>query len=62
MKSEKQPIWYKGTNVNEAVERFTVGQDREMDMFLARFDVIGTMAHIRMLESIGLLTDRKSVV
>ena len=56
MKSENQPVWYKGTDVNEAVERFTVGLDREMDMFLARFDVIGTVAHIRMLESIGLLT------
>ena len=57
MKSENQPIWYKGTNVNEAIERFTVGFDREMDMYLAQFDVMGTMAHIRMLESIGLLTN-----
>ena len=56
MKSENQPVWYKGTNVNEAVERFTVGQDREMDMYLAQYDVMGTMAHIRMLQSIGLLT------
>ncbi|MDR1153828.1 MAG: argininosuccinate lyase [Bacteroidales bacterium] len=56
MKSENQPVWYKGTNVNEAVERFTVGLDREMDMYLAQFDVMGTMAHIRMLEHIGLLT------
>ena len=48
-------IWYKGTNVNEAIERFTVGLDREMDMYLARFDVLGTIAHIRMLESVGLL-------
>ena len=54
-KSENKPVWYKGTGVNEAVERFTVGMDREMDMYLARFDVIGTVAHIRMLESIGLL-------
>ena len=56
MKSENQPVWYKGTNVNEAIERFTIGRDREMDLYLARFDVTGTMAHIRMLESIGLLT------
>ena len=62
MKSENQPIWYKGTNVNEAVERFTVGRDREMDIHLARFDVIGTMAHIRMLESIGLLTGEELCV
>ena len=59
MKSENQPVWYKGTNVNEAVERFTVGRDREMDMYLAPFDVMGTMAHIRMLESIGLLTSKE---
>jgi len=54
-----QPIWYKGINVNEAVERFTVGQDRVMDMFLAPFDVMGSMAHIRMLQSIGLLTSEE---
>jgi len=56
MKPENQPIWYKGTDVHDAVERFTVGLDREMDMYLAQFDVIGSMAHIRMLQSIGLLT------
>jgi len=59
MKAENQPIWYKGTNVNEAVERFTVGHDREMDMYLASFDVMGTMAHIRMLQNIGLLTSEE---
>ena len=59
MKSENQPVWYKGTSVNETVERFTVGRDREMDMYLARFDVMGTMAHIRMLQSIGLLTNEE---
>jgi len=55
MNSYNQPIWFKGTSADEAVERFTVGRDKEMDMYLARFDVMGTMAHIRMLESIGLL-------
>ena len=59
MNSENQPIWFKGTGVNEAVERFTVGRDREMDMYLTRFDVMGTMAHIRMLASIGLLTNEE---
>ena len=59
MKVENQPIWYKGTNVNEAVERFTVGRDREMDIYLASFDVMGTVAHIRMLQSIGLLTNEE---
>ena len=50
-----KPIWYKGANISEEVERFTVGRDREMDMFLARYDVLGTIAHIRMLETAGLL-------
>ncbi len=56
MKTENKAIWYKGIDVDQEIERFTVGRDREMDMYLAQFDVIGTMAHIRMLESIGLLT------
>ena len=38
------------------IERFTVGRDREMDLYLAKHDVLGSMAHITMLESIGLLT------
>ena len=45
----------KGVSVNEWIERFTVGRDREMDLLLAEFDVLGTIAHITMLESIGLL-------
>ncbi len=48
-------LWDKGTVVNELIENFTVGKDREMDLYLAKFDVLGSMAHIRMLESIGLL-------
>ena len=49
-------LWQKEKTSLVAVEKFTVGRDREMDMFLARFDVLGSLAHIRMLESIGLLT------
>lgn len=48
-------LWDKGTEVNKAIEEFTVGRDREMDLYLAEFDVLGTMAHISMLESIGLI-------
>ncbi|MDR1866131.1 MAG: argininosuccinate lyase [Bacteroidales bacterium] len=48
-------LWDKGIEVNREIERFTVGRDREMDMYLASFDVLGTIAHVRMLESIGLL-------
>lgn len=49
-------LWQKDIDVNKAVEDFTVGRDREMDMFLAEADVLGSLAHTRMLESIGLLT------
>jgi len=49
-------LWEKDFEVNSEIERFTVGRDREMDLFLARYDVLGSMAHITMLESIGLLT------
>jgi argininosuccinate lyase len=49
-------LWNKGTAAEAAVERFTVGRDRELDARLARFDVEGSLAHIAMLESIGLLT------
>ena len=48
-------LWNKGTSASEAVEKFTVGADRELDLRLAKFDVIGSKAHSRMLESIGLL-------
>ena len=49
-------LWNKGTSATEAVERFTVGNDRVLDLALARYDVQGSLAHIRMLERIGLLT------
>ncbi|KAA6344282.1 Argininosuccinate lyase, partial [termite gut metagenome] len=49
-------LWEKSTQVNKEIERFTVGHDREMDIYLAKHDVMGSMAHIIMLESIGLLT------
>jgi len=49
-------LWNKGTSATEMVESFTVGDDRILDRKLARYDVKGSMAHIRMLESIGLLT------
>ena len=52
-------LWNKGTAATEVVDAFTVGNDRILDMRLARYDVIGSMAHIRMLESIGLLTSEE---
>ena len=50
-----QKLWEKNFEVNAEIERFTVGRDREMDLYLAKYDVLGSMAHITMLESIGLL-------
>ena len=49
-------LWEKNFEVNKEIERFTVGRDREMDLYLAKYDVLGSMAHITMLESIGLLS------
>ena len=50
-------LWQKdGSSVNELIEKFTVGRDKEFDMHLAEYDVIGSLAHTQMLESIGLLT------
>lgn len=48
-------LWEKGTKTNDLIESFTVGKDSEMDFYLAKFDVIGSLAHIKMLENIGLL-------
>ena len=48
-------LWNKGTSATEAVDRFTVGNDRILDLRLARYDVQGSRAHIKMLEHIGLL-------
>jgi len=48
-------LWEKNYEINAEIERFTVGRDREMDLYLAPYDVLGSMAHITMLESIGLL-------
>ena len=49
-------LWEKSVQVNHDVETYTVGRDREMDLYLAKYDVLGSLAHIKMLESIGLLT------
>ena len=50
-------LWQKTTNVNELVENFTVGRDREFDEQMAAFDVLGSLAHTRMLQSIGLMDE-----
>jgi argininosuccinate lyase len=55
-------LWQKDKTVLKAVEKFTIGKDQEMDMFLAPFDVLGSLAHIRMLEQVGLLRPSELVV
>ncbi|MDE6443675.1 MAG: argininosuccinate lyase [Muribaculaceae bacterium] len=49
-------LWNKGFQPDHIIEEFTVGKDRELDLRLARYDVQGSIAHIKMLQSIGLLT------
>lgn len=53
-------LWQKNTQVSSAVETFTVGNDREMDLLLAPFDVLGSIAHVMMLAEVGLLTKTES--
>ncbi len=54
---KKMKLWdKKGSDVNAQIEQFTVGRDKEFDMVLARYDVQGSMAHAKMLESVGMLT------
>jgi argininosuccinate lyase len=48
-------LWEKSVQVDKEIERFTIGRDRELDLLLAKYDVLGSMAHITMLQSIGLL-------
>ncbi len=50
-------LWEKKYTVNADVEKYTIGRDAEMDMYLAKYDVLGSLAHATMLHSIGLLND-----
>ncbi len=52
-------LWEKNIDVNPEIERFTVGKDRELDLFLAPYDVIGSLAHSAMLATIGMLTEEE---
>jgi len=62
MKNPKsKKLWQKSASLDEKIEQFTVGQDRELDLHLAEFDVIGSLAHITMLHSIELLTKEEFV-
>src|SRR5664279_2108555 len=52
-------LWDKGVETEKLIEKFTIGKDNELDLQLARYDVLGTIAHIRMLQGIGLLSEQE---
>ncbi len=54
-------LWEKGIETDRLIEQFTVGKDRELDLLLARYDVIGSLAHVSMLRSIGLLNEEEFI-
>lgn len=53
----KDKIWSKGGKIDERIETFTIGQDRALDIHLAEFDILGSLAHVQMLHSIGVVND-----
>ena len=54
-------LWQKDFNVHQQIDQFTVGQDRELDLQLAKYDIQGSLAHIQMLTKIGLLEQHEWV-
>lgn len=54
-----EKIWEKGIPIDATIEKFTIGRDRELDEYLAPFDVLGSIAHITMLNSVGLIADNE---
>ena len=52
-------LWEKGVSVNKEIEEFTIGNDRVLDLYLARYDVLGSLAHTEMLQSIGILKEQE---
>lgn len=57
--SQPGKIWEKGIPVDTLIEHFTIGKDQEMDLFLAPFDVLGSIAHVTMLQTIGLISEEE---
>ena len=52
-------LWEKGIELNKRIEEFTVGRDRELDLLIAKYDVLGSIAHIIMLQKVGLLSNEE---
>jgi argininosuccinate lyase len=59
MTQMKNKLWQKDASVHGEIDKFTVGKDRELDLLLAKYDVIGSIAHIKMLTSTGLLEEHE---
>ena len=55
----KMKLWEKSVQVTDEIDKFTVGHDRELDLYLAPYDVLGSMAHVTMLNSINLIADEE---
>ena len=53
-------LWEKGIPTDKQIEQFTVGNDRELDLVLAKYDALGSIAHAKMLQQIGLLTEEET--
>lgn len=53
-------LWNKGTSLNQKIEHYTIGKDRELDLQLTKYDILGSVAHIRMLHQISLLTKEET--
>ena len=62
MTQNMKPLWSKGAEADRVVEEFTVGNDRVLDMKLAKYDVIGSKAHISMLAKVGLLKNEEEAL
>jgi len=57
MSESKTKLWQKAVSVHDEIDRFTVGMDRELDLLLAKYDVLGSLAHIKMLATVELLSE-----
>jgi argininosuccinate lyase len=60
-KKNNMKLWEKGIPTDKQIEHFTVGNDRELDLVLAKYDALGSIAHAKMLGNIGLLTAVKQI-
>jgi argininosuccinate lyase len=54
-------LWEKGISIDKKIEQFTVGNDREIDIYIAKYDVIASRAHAKMLQSIGIINANELV-